>query len=153
LNRYSYRRGWFGNSQGHALAARGVRLYARKVPVRPLVDPMFYVKREEKLPTSHLLYMVDKGMTLEEMKRQYPDMDEEDRKRVLRAMDGRAGNNIYSLIDDTKSVDSLVQQARVNPSLRERMYAALKDPQKSSFLAANGSAVKVNILRERLEAV
>jgi hypothetical protein len=92
-------------------------------------------------------------LPLEEMKRQYPDMDEEDRKRVLRAMDGRAGNNIYSLIDDTKSVDSLVQQARVNPSLRERMYAALKDPQKSSFLAANGSAVKVNILRERLEAV
>ena len=149
MNRY--RRGWFGNSQGHALAAKGMALYARKVPSRPLVDPMFYVKKEEALPSSKLLEMLDEGMTLEEIKRVHPDFDEEDRKRALRSLDMRGGNNTLSTIEDTKSVDMLVKQAAVNHTLRANMKEALADKQKSSFLAANGSAVKVNILRERLK--
>jgi hypothetical protein len=123
---------------------------ARKAPKRPLVDPAFYAKQEERLPMSKLTYMVDKGMTLQEMRQEHPDMSEDDVERANRIIDMREGNNTQYMVRKT-GVDVLVRQMAVNPSLRDRVYSALKDPQKSSFLATNGSSAKVEILREKLK--
>ena len=66
------RSGWYGNSQGHALAARGVKLYARK---QTLVDPLFYAqKREETVGFSHIQDMARNKKTFEEMKMMHPNL-------------------------------------------------------------------------------
>ena len=141
----SYKRGgWYGNSQGHALAARGVRLYARK---QTLNDPIFYAqKHEESVPMTHILDMVRSGETFDSIKRMHPDADQEDlRRRGIRAIEMSEGNGTLSMLD-SNGVDLSVKMADNNPRLKQNMKETLADPQKASFL----HSVKVEALKRRL---
>ena len=144
----SYRRtgGWYGNSVGHALAARGMKLYARK---QTMTDPIFYAqKREESVPMAHILDMVRSGESFDNIKRMHPDADQEDlRKRSIKAIEMSEGNGTLSMLD-SNGVDMSVNMAENSPRLKESMRETLADPQKASFL----HSVKVDALKRRLAA-
>lgn len=139
------RRGWFGDSHGHALAARGVRLYAKK---DGYVDPMFYYnQQEEEMPYADLRYMVDKNMKYEEMCAQYPDADHVSlHKRAIQIIDGRAGSSTLRDMD-AMGVDAISKMARVNPRFRYNCAKVLQDAQKASFIPGPKRA----LLQEKIE--
>lgn len=141
MSRYK-KSGWYGNSHGHALAAKGVRTrYAASK--QKLVDPMFYARqREEKLPFEHLSRMAREGLTFQEMKGMHPEVDAEDlRKRGVKAL----SDSTLSTLSE-HGVDSSVKLAMMNRGTKQRMCAVLNDRQKASFLPE----VKVKFLKERL---
>jgi hypothetical protein len=128
--------GWFGNSQGHSLAGRGIRMYvARKSSEQLLVDPVFYAKkREEQVPTYELARVTRNGMSYDALRRHYPDADPEDlRLRGIKAIEMREGSPVLSELNRS-GVDASVTRARENPLLRQRMLVVLKDPVMSSYL-------------------
>ena len=137
--------GWHGNSYGHSLAARGVRLYARK---QSLVDPLFYAKqREDSVPFSHLVDMIRNGLTYQDIRRMHPDADAEDlRLRGIKAVENVEGNNTLSMLN-SNGVDLTVRMAKSNKQLQEDIEVTLNDKQKASFLAP----VKVEVLKTRLK--
>jgi len=140
VSRYK-KSGWYGNSQAHSLAAKGVR--TRRYDAQKLVDPMFYAKqREEKLPYEDLSRMAREGLTFQEMKGRKPDVDAEDlRKRGVKAL----SDSTLSTLNE-HGVDSSVKLAMMNRGTKQRMCEVLNDRQKSSFLPE----VKVKFLKERL---
>lgn len=140
MSRYK-KSGWYGNSQAHALAAKGVR--TRRYDAQKLVDPMFYARqREEQVPFQHINTMVREGKTFQEMKAMHPDADQEDlRKRGIKAL----SDSTLSTLNE-QGVDSSVKLAKMNRGTKVRMCEVLNDPQKSSFLPK----VKVEFLKERL---
>jgi hypothetical protein len=142
MSRYK-KSGWYGNSQGHALAAKGIRT-SYNASKQKLVDPLFYARqREEQVPFQHISGMVRKGQLFAEMKRMHPDADPEDlRKRGIKAL----SDSTLSSIDE-QGVDSSVKLARFNAQLKRRMCSVLNDPQKASFLPE----IKVKLLKERLQ--
>ena len=138
------RRGWFGNSRGHALAARGVRLYPRK---QRLHDPLFFAqRREERVPTSELRTRVRRGANMSELVTDFPGVDREElRLRAIKAVDSLRGDDTLALLN-RNGVDASVHLARVSNSQRKKMLEVLNDSQASSFL----SDVKVELLKKRL---
>lgn len=139
MNRYK-KSGWYGNSQGHALAAKGVRT---RYTASKLVDPMFYARqREEQVPFQHISGMARDGLTFQEMKAMHPEADVEDlRKRGVKAL----SDSMLSTLSE-QGVDSSVKLAMMNSGTKRRMCVVLNDPQKASFLPE----VKVKFLKERL---
>ena len=137
--------GWRGNSYGHSLAARGVRLYARK---QSLSDPLFYAKsREDSVPFTHLVDMIREGKSFQEIKRMHPDADSEDlRLRGIKAIENVEGNSTLSTIN-SNGVDLTVKMANSNKQLKEDIEETLNDGQKASFLAP----IKVEMLKKRLK--
>ncbi len=140
MNRYK-KSGWYGNSRGHALAAKGVKLYASK---QKLVDPLFYARqREEQVPFQHINSMVREGKTFQEMKRMHPDADSEDlRLRGIKAF----SDSTLSMLNE-HGVDSLVKLAKMNVQTKKRMCVVVHDQQKVSFIPE----IKIKLLKERLQ--
>lgn len=143
-SRYKQHGGWYGNSQGHAMAARGMRLYASK---QVLVDPLFYAqKREEQVSFSQIVDEVKQGSTYDELKVAYPDVDKEDlRMRGIKAISSVEGGTTLSAMDHN-GVDVSVKLASMSPSTKRRMLQVLNDRQQSSFLPS----IKVDLLKKRL---
>lgn len=146
IRRYG-RSGWFGNSTGHALAAQGVKLYAKK-STPSLVDPIFYARREKQVPFNHIVEMVKEGKTYSQIKQMHPEVDSEDlRASGIKACEARQGTNTLSVLN-RQGIDATVRMAGHDPTFKERVHETLKDPQASSFLPS----VKVMSLKERLPA-
>jgi len=141
----AYRKGWFGDSHGHRLAAKGIRLYARKEQV--FVDPVFFAKkREQAVGTYALASDVRDGLTFQEIVAKYPDAEREDlRKRGIRSVEMRTGDGTLTTLD-ANGVDATAKLAEGSLELRRKMLRVLADPQKSSFLHPQ----KVELLQERL---
>ena len=139
------RRGWFGNSYGHSLAAKGMRMYARKDQM--LMDPVFYAKKkEQQIPLERMMQGIREGKTFYNLVDEYPEADREDiRKKAIRVIDARDGHETLHMLD-SNGVDVSVRMATLNPRLRLRMIGILDDRQKSSFLPDQ----KVQLLRGRL---
>jgi hypothetical protein len=138
------RRGWFGNSQGHSLAAKGIRLYARK---QQLSDPSFFARREESVPYADIVSMVGDGRSYPQLVVAFPDADKEDlRLRGIKAVESRDGHGTLSMINSS-GVDQIVVLSRANPALGRRVRDVLDDRQRSSFI----HGVKVGALRGRLD--
>jgi hypothetical protein len=127
------------------MAARGMRLYARKDSV--LVDPVFYAKkREEQVSSFTLMDHVRVGDTYPNIVAKHPDADKEDvRIRGIKALDVRDGHETLSMINKS-GIDESVRVAKENPRLKSRMLSVLSDAQRSSFIPV----VKVELLRRRL---
>jgi hypothetical protein len=138
-------KGWFGHSHEHAMAARGMKLYARKEQV--LVNPVFYAqKREEEVAFNTILDEVRDGATYSELLRKHPHADKEDlRIRGIKAVESREGNNSLSTLN-SNGVDASVHMAQHNQRTKEKMLETLNDHQKSSFL----QVIKVDLLKKRL---
>lgn len=138
------RTGWFGDSHGHSLAAKGFK--SRRADIK-LVDPVFYVKkREDQVPFAEVMDAVRDRASFSVLKAEYPDADEEDvRRQGLRALDTRDGTDVLQTIDKN-GVDDSVRLARMSPALRQSMIRALSDPQKMSYI----NQVKAESLRKRL---
>lgn len=142
--KYRQKGGWYGDSQGHSLAARGVRLYAHK---ERLMDPVFAArKREEDISFSHMSQMLKEGYNFHQIRQMHPNVDQETvRQQGIKAMDARTGSNTMTMLN-SNGVDTTVRMARVNKNVKERAISALHDSQKASFLPE----VKVQLLKNRL---
>jgi hypothetical protein len=141
--KFTRRTGWYGNSQGHALAAKGIKLYAKK-STPALVDPVFYARRDKQISFDVILDAVSEGKTYHQIKQAHPDSDSEDlRLRGIKAYEMRSGSNTLSVIDKN-GVDSTVRMTRHDPSFKERTNEVLADPQASSFLPV----IKVQSIKE-----
>jgi len=146
MQKYGYKRtGWYGHSHEHALAARGIRLYARKNQV--LMEPLFYAqKQEEKVSFRTLMDEVQEGSSYQDLQRMHQDADKEDlRLRGIKAIEAREGSNMLSLLNKN-GVDASVDMAKSNRQMKERMLETLNNRQKASFL----QQIKVELLKKRL---
>ena len=134
MNRYG--RGWRGDSGRHSLAARGISTRQYAAQKARLMEPVFYAqKNEQEVPMAHILIMVKQGTNYPQMKAMHPDADAESlRKRGLKAIDAKEGNNTMQTIDDN-GVDKLQLLIKGNPRLKEQVKNALKDSQHRSFIA------------------
>jgi hypothetical protein len=143
-----YRKGWYGESHRHSLAARGVT--TRRYAAQKLVDPVFYAaKQESEVPFIHCMAMVKKNTYFPEMERMHPDADRETlRLRAIKAYDAVHGSDTLSMLN-RNGVDESVRLAQKNNSLRQRMIETLKDGQARSMLAD----VKVDSLLTGLEGM
>ena len=124
------RGGWYGHSREHALAARGVRIYA----AQKLMDPVFFArKNEEEVPLSFVLGDVRQGKTYTQLKMKYRTDPEHLRQRGIRALEMRDADDTLSTID-RQGVDMTKRMMEESPHFKERVYMAIKDQQKASFL-------------------
>lgn len=147
ISRYK-RRGWFGDSQGHSLAARGItsRYHAKK---RPAQEAIFFAAKEEGVSASECAEMLRKGMTFDQMMQEKPDVDRETlRQRGIRAWESQHGNNSLSTID-RQGVDMSVRLAMLDPRMKRGMMRALQDRQGRSLIPD----VKAVALEKRLQEV
>lgn len=142
------RSGWFGNPSGHAMAARGIKLYAKRH--QELMQPLFYAqKREAQVPFISIIDRVRQGALLRELQQSYPGVDKEDlRRRGIKAIEYAEGNRTLSAMD-VNGIDASVKMARENQRVRQDMRSVLESPQKASFLPQ----VKVELLRQRLDVL
>ncbi len=135
--------GWYGNSVGHGLAAKGIRTkyYANKQ-----LDPLFYAnKHEEQVPFNEIMDDVRSGLSFDRMKLKYAHADQESlRKRGIQALDTRDGEDTVSVID-RNGVNEQVMMMQHNHDIRDRTIRALQNPQKMSFI----HPIKVEALRKR----
>ena len=147
------RPGWYGNSYGHSMAARGMHLYARK-STQELVQPLFYAqKNEQVVPTHQLLDDIRSGTTFQQLKSKYPDADSEVlRKKGIKAVDSWGGTRYLQTLDQ-QTVEQSLADVRMDPGLKFRYLATLESAQKRSFLPApkDNGFDKVEMLKKRLE--
>lgn len=141
------RKGWFGNSQGHSLAAKGIKLYSKK---QELIDPRFYwTKRERMIPTEKLSDDLRKGETFYTLNQKYPDVDlEELRLKGIKVLTNQTGDNTLKQINEN-GVDMLVSMAKHNPFFKEKIKKTLKDSQQMSFIQEK----KVDFLKTRMRSI
>jgi hypothetical protein len=98
------------------------------------VDPVFFArKNEEEVPLSTVLGDVRQGRTFVQMRMKYRVDPEHLRQRGIRALEMRDADDTLSTID-RQGVDMTKRMMEESPQFRERVYLAVKDPQKSSFL-------------------
>jgi hypothetical protein len=144
MSRYK-RGGWYGNSVGHSLAARGIRLYARKDK-----DAFFYAqKKEENIPMTEVSAMVRQNMTFAEMRENRPDVDSEVlRLRAIKVLDNQNGNNTLSFVNSS-GVDESVRMAQSSRRFNDNLVSVLSDKQMSSFLPD----IKIKALKMSLRGV
>jgi hypothetical protein len=137
------RRGWYGDSQGHALAAKGIRRYNKQ----KLVDPVFYAQKNEKqLPFNHIMDMVQQKKTFTDMQRMHPDADKEDmRQRAIKAVAMRDADDTLTKLDKN-GVDLSVKMAQQSTFFRMKANDALQDSQKRSLLKEE----KAELLKKRM---
>lgn len=140
----SLKRGWYGNSQGHSLAARGISMYGKK----KLVDPVFYArKNERKLPFSHIMGMRKKNMALNEMVRMHPGVDEEDlRMRAIRAEEILMADDTIAKLD-RQGVDASEKMAKQSKTFRKSALFVLDNPARRSLLKPE----KARALQEKIK--
>ena len=137
------RRGWFGDSAGHALAAKGVKVYnAHKNE-----SIFYYQQRELNLSTNHINDMVIRDkLTLGEMTAMHKGTSEQElRMRGINAIESKRGDNTLSKMNEL-GVDATLKLAESSTSFRRNAEDILKNPQLSSFIGAT----KTNFLRARL---
>lgn len=123
------RRGWYGNSYGHSLAARGIKLYAKK----NASQPMFFTRQEEKVPLSLIREMIEEGLTYQDMLTMHESSDEKYlRHRGIQTIDGREGNNVLSsLYNDNEKVIARKMQ---DDYFKKKVRNVINDRQKASFI-------------------
>jgi len=138
-----YKRGWHGDSRGHSLAARGISMYAKKK-----VDPVFYARKaERKLPFSHIMTMVAKDKSFQEMKIMHPTADHEDlRMRAIRAHEIRMADDTISKLD-SQGVDYSVAKAASSKSFKKSALLVLNNNVRRSLLKPK----KAIALQERIK--
>ena len=138
------RGGWFQNSDGHRMAAKGIKLYPDRK--RVLVNPTFYAKKEQALPLQQMIVSARQKKTYPELLQQYKDADpEEVRKKGIMANEMVDADNTLSYID-AHGVDATVRMAKLQPDLAKKIQNVLQNPQKRSFL----HPVKVASLQKNL---
>ena len=139
------KKGWFGNSQGHALAAKGVRMYAHSKST----EAMFYaMKQEEMVSYADVMSAVRRGCTFDNLKREYPGADPEKlRQRGLKAIEARDADNTLTFIEQN-GIDAIMSKANASATFREKMENILGSPQMRSYLKQE----KVVALQRRLQA-
>ena len=145
MTRYGLR-GWYGNSHGHALAAKGIRLYSKK----PVNEAFFYAQKTETiLPFAIILDAVRRGKNYQQIKSEYPSADSEDtRSRGIKAVETMSGSNTLSQID-RNGVDQTIEKAKNNPNFKESVQNVISDPQKSSFI----HPIKLKLLQDGMRGV
>jgi hypothetical protein len=118
-------------------------MYAKKK-----VDPIFYARKAERtLPFSHIMGMVGKGLSFQEMQRMHPDVDQEDlRKRAIRATEIRMADDTIAKLDE-QGVDASVEKAKSSKSFKKSAKAVLDDSSKRSLLKPE----KAMALQERIK--
>ena len=123
--------GWYGNSLGHSLAAKGVRVYNKA----RLVDPVFFARKNEKqLPFSSIMSMARQNKSFDEMKRAHPDVDEEDlRIRGIRAYTMKDADDTLEKVNKM-GVDMLVKMADNNELFKRRIMKQLSTKSTASFI-------------------
>lgn len=132
--RKSYkRRGWYGDSTGHSLAARGIKLYNKSKS--SLVDPKFFAQKQQKdLPFDDVMDMVKENNTYYMMKSKHPNADPEDmRLRAIRALEIRDADDTLSKLD-RNGVDLSVAMAKESSFFKMKAMDVINDPQKRSLL-------------------
>jgi len=139
-------KGWYGDSHGHSLAARGIRGYHKS----KMVDPMFFaVKQERTLPFNHISDMVKQNKTFTEMQRMHPGADKEDlRQRAIKAIAIRDADDTLTKLDKN-GVDFSQKMAQESSYFKTRARDVLQDGQKRSFLQEE----KAEILKKRIGEV
>ncbi|MBR9700415.1 hypothetical protein GOV11_00950 [Candidatus Woesearchaeota archaeon] len=140
------RRGWYGDSHGHSMAARGIRMYNKS----KLVDPVFFAqKHESKLPMAHIIDMVRGKKSLQEMERMHPDADKEDlKRRALKGIEMVDADDTLTVLEK-QGVDASVVMAEHRPVFKRKALEVLGDRQGRSFLSDEKAAV----LKSRLGAI
>ncbi len=147
MTRYGIRKGgWFGNSHGHAMAARGITLYAKKTKM----DPLFYANKSEKdIPFAVVMDHVRKGQNYNTVKSQHPDADpEEIRIRGIKALETMDGSNTLSTINKN-GVDETLQLAKNDKKFAEQVEVTLADDQRSSFI----HPLKISAIKEGIRSI
>lgn len=136
--------GWFGNSQGHSLAARGVTVYMKR---RTMVNPMFYARRSEAaVPFSSISDDVKEKMSMGDLVKRYPSADaDEVRRKAIMAIDVTQGKNTMSMLE-RNGVDETMRAIRRDEGLRVEVREAIGSDWKMSYL----HPVKVMALRKRM---
>lgn len=141
------RKGWFGNSYGHSLAARGLT-FKKKGTLR---DPLFFAQKQEmELPTTMIRDMLRKDMTFEQMQLELQnknvDVDPETlRRRAITVSEVMEANGTLSQVE-TAGVDDIVAMSRENPSFKSDVKEMLENRQQSSLIKPE----KKRILQERM---
>jgi hypothetical protein len=138
------RGGWFGNSQGHALAARGIRMYAAK---RHVAEMFYVVKHEREMPSSDVAAQIRAGKLFFEIAGKHPGHEEEIRQKGIKAVEALDADATLSTLDRQK-VESIVLRAQMSPQFREKARGVLDNAQRRSFLKQE----KATLLDERLKA-
>lgn len=139
--------GWYGNSHGHSLAARGISLYAKKPKLN---EALFYAQKQEKdLPFAVIIDHVRKGNTYQQIRSEHPDADaEEVRLRGIKAVETMDGSNVLSRIN-RNGVDETVEMAKKDRKFRDNVLEVLGDNQRSSFI----QKFKIEALRSEMRGM
>jgi hypothetical protein len=151
MTRYGVNKGWYGNSAGHSLAAKGIKLYASKPSKLKTVlyDPIYYSQKTETLvPFTSIMDAVRQGKSYNQIKAEYASSDAEDiRLKGIKAIETMDGGSTISQMN-RNGVDQTVVLANKNPKFKESVKEVLANPQKSSFL----HPVKVKSLQDGLRS-
>ena len=146
-NRYGKyaRTGWFGHTHEHALAARGIKIYAARK--EQMMAPVFLAQRkEESLPSWKLREAIREGKTYPDVMRENALADKEDvRKRYMSVISDMTGNDVPVQID-RQGVDDTIRQAQHNSYFAEKVRDVLSDP----LLASAYPAPKMAFLKQRM---
>lgn len=143
--------GWRGNTHGHSLAAKGIRMYPARRRVS-LTAPVFYAQRRSDIPMSDIMHMARDGKTFPEMMQELgKDYDQNDvRTAGIRAMGSYYADSDHVLERmDKEGVDRLLTEARRDAKYREEMTRVLDNRQKRSFLHPD----KANALERGLKTL
>jgi len=138
--------GWRGNPQGHSLARRGIKLYA-SVKTQRLVDPVFYARREQKVPFHDVMEAIRGGHDYNSIRQMMSDADPEDvRLMGIKAYDSLKADGTLSYVNKT-TPEQIVKLWKIVPSVREQVNRILHDNQARSFLPT----VKVEAIEKGLK--
>lgn len=137
--------GWRGNPQGHSLARRGIKLYA-SVKTQRLVDPVFYARREQKVPFHDVMAAIREGQDYTSLRKMLHDADPEDvRVMGIKAYESLKADGTLSYVNKT-TPDQIVKLGKMVPSVKEQVMKVLRDRQARSFIPS----VKVEVIEKEL---
>lgn len=144
---YRKKGGWYGDSAGHALAAKGIRRYNK--PKQKLVDPKFFNGVEKKVSFHEVSDMIDGQNTYMMMKGKFPDADHEElRRNAIKAVEIKDADDTLSKLDQN-GVDLSVRMAEESRFFKLKAQGVLQDSVKRSLLPEE----KVQVLRERMARI
>jgi cellulase/cellobiase CelA1 len=138
------RSGWFGNSQGHSLARKGIRLYNKS-----RLDATFYaMKQEMMVPYSDVVSSIRSGKTFEDLRGEHTNADPEKlRRRGIKAIEAQDADNTMTFLEEN-GIDVILMKFEASPNFKERVNRILDNPQRRSYLHKE----KVMALQQRINA-
>lgn len=124
------KKGWYGNSRAHALAAKGI-----KSKPSLSTERIFLAKKAESdVPLHQIRQDLANGMDFRQLQMKYPAMDEETlRKRAIKMYDSNQGNQALTTINEypPKLISVL---AKSSPRLKSSLQDTLANDQARSFI-------------------